>query len=83
MKTAELKRLAICPCGFTVLKDTIQLGKKFVIDESTIRRDGFNYFCGGCNTWIKDIEVVDAEQSGRPEMAPLPYALFLDLESQN
>jgi hypothetical protein len=78
MKTVELKRLSICPCGFTVLKDTIPLGKKYVIDESTIRRDGMNYFCGGCNTWIRDIEVVDAEQTGSKTMMPLPYALFVE-----
>jgi hypothetical protein len=76
MKTLELRRLSICECGFPVLKDTIKVGKKFVVDESTIRHAGMNYYCGGCMKWKKDIEVVDAEQSGTSVMAPLPYGLF-------
>jgi hypothetical protein len=83
MKTMELKRLSICPCGFTVLNESIPLGKKYVVDESTIRREGFDYFCGGCKTWMHDILVVDAEQTGNMQMAPLPYELFVEPEAVN
>jgi hypothetical protein len=72
-----LKRLSICTCGHPVLNESFGLGYVYTIDLGTIRKGGYNFFCGGCKTWIKDITVVDATQSSRIGMAPLPLALFI------
>jgi hypothetical protein len=75
--TVELKRRSICPCGFGVLKDEIQIGVRYRIDMNS-RRRGFTYVCGGCSRVHENVEVVDATQLLNPcwFLAPLPYGLF-------
>jgi hypothetical protein len=72
----SLRRISICSCGFPVLKESINIGHMYLVDLESVRK-GFNFFCGGCKTWYNDITVINA-QSGKKEMAPLPYDLFRD-----
>jgi hypothetical protein len=75
--TVTLQRLSICPCGYAVLDDAIQIGAQYQIDINS-RRKGFTYECGNCSRRQDNIEVVDGTQRlqrSRP-VAPLPYALF-------
>lgn len=77
LETRPLSRLSICPCGYSVLWDTIPLGTVYQIDLDTIR-GGFRYRCGRCGTDQWDVTVVNASQpfqTGAP-MAPLPFGLF-------
>jgi hypothetical protein len=70
-----LKRLSICKCGHPVLNESFGLGYVYTIDLSTIRKGGYNFFW-----WLQDLDqtVVDATQSSRVGMAPLPLALFME-----
>lgn len=50
-KPMPLVRLSLCPCGFHVLHDDIQLGTVYSVDMDDIR-DGFKMRCGGCGDLI-------------------------------
>lgn len=75
--TKSIVRLSICKCGFPVLKESIGLGHEYILDTETIRK-GFQYFCGGCDSWVEDITVINATQTERDGFAPLPYDLFVE-----
>jgi hypothetical protein len=67
-------QLSICPCGHTVLKESIKLGHEYTIDLESIGPG--DYYCGGCNTW-QAVMLIDASQTNKKEMAFLPYDLFV------
>ena len=71
----KLVNLSCCPCGFPVLHDHIKLGAEYTIYPETIR-DGYKYFCGGCQRLQANITVVDADQSNGEGAMPLPLSLF-------
>ena len=72
-----LLKLSICPCGYGVLVDSIQLGVKYRLNVDSIR-GGFRYRCGRCGKTQDPVEVVDASQILNPDapMRPLPAPLF-------
>jgi hypothetical protein len=72
-----LARLSICPCGFSVLKDEIQVGTVYMVDLSSIR-SGFTYGCGGCKKFQTNVIVIDAAHRtpNDPTIMPLPWGLF-------
>lgn len=76
-ETVKLVRLSICPCGETVLWDSIKLGTEYVVNRASIRGNFF-YVCGGCGTRQEGVRVVDAEvlTSGNKGFRPLPAELF-------
>lgn len=76
LTTLPLKRLSICPCGFGVLKDEIQLGTLYRVDLDS-RRTGALYRCGDCNFTQNDVEVVEVMQRKAGTLAPLPWLLFV------
>lgn len=41
-----LKRLSLCPCGYTVLHDHIPLGRVYHVDVADAQAYGMR--CGGC-----------------------------------
>lgn len=76
-ETVTLKRLSICPCGYTVLQPEITLGTEYAVDRATIA-EGFTYVCGGCGEVQQNIRGVKVSSVLNPEapMRPLPLALF-------
>ena len=72
-----LRRLSICPCGFPVLNEKIQLGTVYEVDP-TVKQGGFSYFCGGCKAVQENVVCVNAAQILDPAhpWAPLPWDLF-------
>jgi hypothetical protein len=73
-----LQSLSICPCGYAVLDDRIEIGAKYTVDLGSVR-GGFRYRCGRCKQSQDNVTVIDANQILRPaaDPAPLPYDLFL------
>ena len=78
VETVTLKRLSICPCGFPVLHDHIRVGVEYQIAADS-KRGGFHYVCGGCGREQDNVEVVYVLQRTVPGFAPLPWALFADV----
>lgn len=74
----KLARLSICPCGYTVLRDSIKLGTVYRADPMT-RAGGFAYTCGGCGKTQRNVETIHCSQILHPDrpMRPLPYGLFV------
>jgi hypothetical protein len=72
-----LKRLSICPCGYGVLVDGIQVGARYRLAMRTLR-GGFSYRCGRCGGKQLNVRVVDCNSLLNPSdpMRPLPYGLF-------
>lgn len=77
LERVKLQRLSICPCGYSVLDDSIVVGAEYDIDRRTLR-GGFVYKCGQCGRVQADVQCVTASQRLRPDRpaAPLPYGLF-------
>jgi hypothetical protein len=73
-----IQSLSICPCGYSVLDDRIELGAKYIVDLASTR-GGFRYRCGKCGKSQDNVTVIDANQILKPDAAPapLPYDLFL------
>jgi len=82
MKKVALIKLSVCPCGFTLLADSIPLGTEYTIDTETIGNE-FSYRCGRCGTIHRNMASVRTSQSLHPErpMAPLPLELFMTTPS--
>ena len=78
-RPVTLKRLSICPCGYPALKDGIDLGAAYLIDDSTIE-NGFGYQCGRCGQIQRRITCVETSQRDVPGFRLLPLALFEDPE---
>lgn len=78
MEKVTLKRLSICPCGETVLDDSIKLGTEYMIDHAPI--PDMKYGCGFCGRVQIGVKMVMANQIIHPDwpMAPLPLSLFTD-----
>ena len=75
---APLKRLSICPCGDTILREEIGLGHEYDIFPDRIE-EGYYFHCGACGQSRNDVRIVYASQGdGLPPM-PLPLELFEDV----
>lgn len=81
LREMSLARLSICPCGYGVLLDSIQIGAVYQCDINTLR-NGYVYRCGRCGTIQRDVEVIDCAQRTQPGIKPMPYALFLPKTTQ-
>ena len=79
LKQVKLRRLSICPCGYSVLKDEIPVGTAYTIDLDSFA-ENFTYRCGGCRRVQGGLKVVMASQSERDGMAYLPYDLFSEAQ---
>ena len=79
----RLKELGICPCGFSVVCDHIELGTEYTIHPETIV-SGYKFVCGGCGQILHNVTcvLVDDRHSPLFAPAPLPLALF-DLGEMN
>lgn len=79
MKPAQVKlaSLSICPCGGSVLDDSILLGTEYTVYPESIRT-GFRYGCGACGRICKNVSVILADQILDPDAPPryLPLDLF-------
>ena len=78
----RVKEVGICPCGFRILCDHIELGTEYTIHPETITA-GYKLICGGCGQLYHNVTCVLVDQ--HPEYlapAPLPLALF-DLGEMN
>jgi len=64
MTKVVLSKLSICECGFSVLKDSIPLGKEYLIHEDE-KVEGI-LVCGGCNQRIPVMLVPVAPQGVLP-----------------
>jgi hypothetical protein len=78
LKSVTLKRVSICPCGYRAVNDGCDVGKPYLIDESTIQ-GGFFWQCGGCRLRQADIRVVEVEQADGTT-GLLPYDLFVEAQ---
>jgi len=58
IRPVELKRLSICPCGFSTLRDDISIGKIYNLETSSLNRA--LYVCGGCHRGFK-VDVIQAD----------------------
>ena len=72
--TRALARLSICKCGYSVLRDSIPVGREYRLDLDSVR-GGFLYQCGQCGA-ARRVIVVNASDSSRGGMNPLPFGLF-------
>ena len=78
----RIKEVGICPCGFRILCDHIEVGAEYVIHPDTIT-NGYKLMCGGCGQWHLNVTCVFVDQDGMYlPPAPLPLALF-DLGEMN
>lgn len=71
----RVKEVGICPCGFRILCDHIEVGTEYVIHPETIT-NGYKLMCGGCKQWHHNITCVLVDQNEFMPPAPLPLALF-------
>ena len=74
---ARLKALSICPCGDTVLCESIGIGTEYSIHLDTVTC-GFTYRCGACGATQYNVSCVlvdDRYDKTLPPM-PMPIALF-------
>ena len=69
-----LVRLSICPCGYSSLLDSIQLGHIYEVDDKSMRY-GYAYKCGKCGRVQFKVAVIDVRES-TGEFRPLPLGLF-------
>ena len=74
-----LRRVSICPCGYSVLKDEIKVGTVYALDMKSIRK-GLTYICGRCKVRQENLLAINAaDRRGiGVVMAPLPYDLFAE-----
>lgn len=65
---------SICPCGESVLKDDVPIGKEYDIDP--FRMEKITFICGGCHTAHENVLAVfvHAPPDGKPGY--LPVAIF-------
>jgi hypothetical protein len=72
-----LRKLSICPCGFAVLDDSIQVGTKYRLYMESMSAH-FRYRCGRCGKLQYGVAVVNANSVLHPDNppAPIPYGLF-------
>jgi len=68
-----LKRLSICPCGFSTLRDGIAVGSEYEIDLE--RTSVMGYLCGGCGV-VQDVTWVWTAAKGESQGGMLPKGIF-------
>jgi hypothetical protein len=73
--TVKLSNLSICPCGESVLDQSIPLGTEYQVHPETIQR-GFAYRCGKCGEAQSDVAVIFVENRDGLSGGVLPLALF-------
>jgi hypothetical protein len=71
--TANLARLALCPCGDSVLRESVELGTEYLIDDG--RTLMATYECGACGSMTVEVECVRVRRPGTP-WGYLPRLLF-------
>lgn len=71
---AKYVRRSLCPCGFSVLADHVQLGKEYIIHPEAIK--ALVLVCGGCG---RELPVTGVFVEG-PVPGYLPREIFDDRE---
>jgi hypothetical protein len=70
-----LKKLSVCSCGFTLLREEIQLGTVYHVDIEDRRT--LLYICGGCGERAL-LECVKVQRRMDSAAGYLPVAAFSD-----
>ena len=72
-----LARLSICPCGYSVLHDHIQIGAEYEVGTETIEC-GVSYECGKCGKVQSNVRLIKASSISNPiaRASFLPAVLF-------
>lgn len=76
---AQVTKLSLCPCGFSVLAEHIVLGSEYRLDPTD--RAKVTYICGGCQRQ-SSIFAVYVEAKGESEGGYLPEGIFTVTEDQ-
>lgn len=58
---AKLVRRGVCDCGYPAIRETVPLGKLYLVYPATVARGTLN--CGGCHKEFP-IDVIAAEPEG-------------------
>jgi len=69
----KLKKLSICPCGFSVLDDSIPIGTEYTVHTDVT--DTFTFICGGCGKKHRIIGIL-VEPRGLGKAGFLPKDIF-------
>jgi hypothetical protein len=72
---AVLVRQTVCPCGFPMLNEDIEIGTHFLADAA--KRTICNYRCGGCLEITPAVPCIGINSKRHPEeFRFLPLAMF-------
>lgn len=74
-----LKRLSLCPCGYTLLREDIQIGTIYEVDAAN--RTPGRLTCGGCGR-NHFVTLVYVARRGNSKGGCLPLESFQDLQRQ-
>lgn len=77
---ATLIKTSICPCGFLLLHDDIELGTEYTVYPDTIDpNDGYMLMCGGCGKLRTGRGRIYTKSHFNPSAAPakLPLEIFV------
>lgn len=75
----KLVKLSICPCGYSLLHEDIQLGTEYTVyPEASDPEHPFVLICGGCGQPSQGKGYILARSTRNPdaEPGPLPLELF-------
>lgn len=80
----KLVKLSLCPCGYGLLRDTIELGTEYLVYPDTCDpEEAYTLICGGCGYKSVGVGRIYANSVHNPAAPPTPLPLEIFEISNN